>query len=137
MERIVKYKDHINSINLEGIDFHVKKTDIPKFEKQNKIEINVFGYEKGGVFPIHTTKQPYDKHVDLLTISDGKKSHYCWIKDLNRLLGDQHSSHQRHHYCPYCLHGFTKERLLNDHVQYCQTYGPQKIELPTKGDKWL
>ena len=136
-ERIVKYKDHINSINLEGIDFPVKMTDIPKFEKQNKIEINVFGYEKGGVFSIHTTKQPYDKHVDLLTISDGKKSHYCWIKDLNRLLGDQHSSHQRHHYCPYCLHGFTKERLLNDHVQYCQTYGPQKIELPTKEDKWL
>jgi hypothetical protein len=126
-ERIVKYKDHINSINLEGIDFPVKMTDIPKFEKQNKIEINIFGYGKGGVFPIHTTKQRYDKHVDLQTISDGKKSHYCWIKDLSRLLGDQHSNTRRYHYCPYCLHGFIKERLLEDHIPYCQTHGPQKI----------
>ena len=61
-------------------------SDIQRFEKQNKIEINVFGYEKGGVFPIYTTKQRYDKHVDLLTISDGKKSHYCWIKDFNLML---------------------------------------------------
>ena len=108
-ERIVKYKDHIN---LEGISFPVKMSDIQRFEKQNKIEINVFGYEKGGVFPIHTTKQRSDKHVDFLTISDAKKSHYCWIKDLNRLLGDKNSNGHRHYYCPYCLHGFTKERLF-------------------------
>jgi hypothetical protein len=112
-------------------------SDIQRFERQIKIEINVFGCEKGGVSPIHTTKQRYVTHVDLLTISDGKKSHYCWIKDLNRLLGDQHSIHRRHHYCSYCLHGFTKERVLNDHVQYWQTYGPQKIKLPTEEDKWL
>jgi hypothetical protein len=67
-ERIVKYKDHINSINVEGISCPVKMLDIQRFEKQNKIEINVFGNKKGGVFPIHTTKQRYDKHVDLLTV---------------------------------------------------------------------
>ena len=35
-ERIVKYKDHINSITLEGISFPVKMSDIQIFEKQKK-----------------------------------------------------------------------------------------------------
>jgi len=70
-------------------------------------------------------------------ISDHKKSHFCWIEDLNRLLYDQTTNKIRYHYCSYCLHGFTKERLINDHIQYCQTHGPQKIELPKEEDKWL
>jgi len=48
----------------------------------------------------------------VLMISDNRKNHYCWIKDLNRLLGYQHSNTRRCHYCPYCLHGFIKERLI-------------------------
>ncbi|CAG2208280.1 unnamed protein product [Mytilus edulis] len=45
--------------------------------------------------------------------------------------------HGRHFYCPYCLHGFTKEKILSNHLPYCQTHGPQKIELPTEDNKWL
>lgn len=56
---------------------------------------------------------------------------------MNRLLNDQKSDGHKHYYCFYCLHGFTKGRLLNTHIQYCQTYGPQKIELPKEEDKWL
>jgi hypothetical protein len=70
-------------------------------------------------------------------VSDNRKKHYCWIKDLSRLLGDQHSNTRRYHHCPYCLHGFIKERLLEDHIPYFQTHGPQKIDLPNDDDKWL
>jgi hypothetical protein len=70
-------------------------------------------------------------------ISDNRKNHYCWIKDLKRLLDDQHSNTRRYHYCSYCLHGYIKERLLEEHIPYCQTHGPQKIELPNDDDKWL
>jgi hypothetical protein len=59
------------------------------------------------------------------------------MKDINRLLEDQHSNTRRNHYCQYCLHGFIKERLLEDHIPYCQTHGPQKIELPNDDDMWL
>lgn len=69
-------------------------------------------------------------------ISDSKKSHYCLIKKWNRLLSDQHRDHNRYYYC-HCLHGFTQERLLTDHQPYCQTHGPQKIELPKEENKWL
>ncbi|XP_071152225.1 uncharacterized protein [Mytilus edulis] len=136
-ERVWKYKEHTSGLNFENILFPVKLTDIPKFEMQNEISINVFGFNKGDIFPIHISKHQYAQHVNLLMISDNKKSHYCWIKDLNRLLGDQHTHHGRHFYCPYCLHGFTKERILSNHLPYCQTHGPQKIELPTEDNKWL
>ena len=52
-ERIWKYKDHVSTLNFSGIWFPVKLVDIPKFEKQNEISVNMFGYEKSGVFPIH------------------------------------------------------------------------------------
>lgn len=135
--RISKYKDYISALRFDDISFPVKMADISKFEQQNKLSVNVFGYEKRDIFPIHITKHRFEQHVNLLMISDQKKYHYCWIKDLNRLLADQHSHHSRYYYCPYCLHGFTKERLLVDHEPYCQTHGPQKIELPTEEDKWL
>ncbi|CAG2208278.1 unnamed protein product [Mytilus edulis] len=136
-ERVWKYKEHASSLNFDTIMFPVKLADIPKFEKQNKISLNVFGFNKGEVFPIHISKHRFEQHVNLLMISDNKKSHFCWIKNLNRLLGDQHTHHGRHFYCPYCLHGFTKERILSNHLPYCQTHGPQKIELPTEENKWL
>jgi len=54
-ERIWKYKDHVSTLNFSGISRSVKLVDIPKFEKQNEISVNVFGYEKSEVFPIHVT----------------------------------------------------------------------------------
>lgn len=55
-----------------------------KFESVNVISVNVFGTEKGTVYPIHLTKQRAERLVDLLPISNGQRSHYCWIKNLNR-----------------------------------------------------
>lgn len=94
------------------------------------------GYEKRALFPVHVTKQRFDKHVDLLMISDGKKSHYCWIKNLDRLLSHQHT-HGRYFHCMYCLQGFTKERILQEHLPYCREHGSQRVELPKEEDKWL
>ncbi|XP_041351368.1 uncharacterized protein LOC121370296 [Gigantopelta aegis] len=136
-ERVAKYAQYVNQLDTTGISFPVKLVDIPRFERQNNISINVFGYEKGDVYPLHVTKQRFERHVDLLMIANSKKSHFCWIKDLNRLLFDQKSYGHRHHYCPYCLQGFTKQRILDDHLVYCQTHGPQKVDMPKDEDKWL
>lgn len=38
------------------------------------------------------------------------------------------------HYCPYCLHGFKQDTLLQEHILYCQVHGEQKIELPSVED---
>ncbi|CAG2200908.1 unnamed protein product [Mytilus edulis] len=112
------------SLKLEDIDAGLK-------ESIKKMYTSFIEYQRQG------SNWTVDKVVDLTIHMASKKSHFCWIKDLNRLLGDQHSHRARHFHCPYCLHGFTKEKLLNGHLPNCQTHGPQKIELPTGDNKWL
>ena len=135
--RVTKYIEHQDTLNMTGMSFPVKVHDIPKFETLNKISVNVFGFEKGEVIPIHITPERFDRHVNLLLLGDGKKQHYCWIKDLNRLLSDQNKHNSCTYFCPHCLHGYTKQSLLEDHMPYCQIHGAQKVELPTEKDKWL
>lgn len=70
-------------------------------------------------------------------ISDGHKCHYCWIKNVDRLLSDQHSCKNRYFHCVYCLQGFTSRRILEDHQHYCREHGKQRVKLPKEEDKWL
>jgi hypothetical protein len=37
------------------------------------------------------------------------------------------------YFCSYCLHGFWKEKSLQEHEQFCSTHGAQRIELPVSG----
>ena len=46
-ERIHHYQPYVNELNLDGIECPVKISKIAKFNKQNKIAINVFGFEEG------------------------------------------------------------------------------------------
>ena len=102
----------------------------------NNISINLFGYEKE-LFPLRMTSERFEKHINLLYFSDDTTSHYCWIKDLNRLLSDQKTCMRKHFFCDYCFHGFTKETLLHQHRPYCQIHAPQRIEMPSEEHKWL
>jgi hypothetical protein len=134
--RVNNYIAYQAELNFTDISFPVKVADISKFEKQNDISINVFGFEKE-VYPLHLTKERGVRHVDLLILHRGDTSHYCWIKNFNRLMGDQTSHDHQYFYCHYCLHGFTKEKLLKKHLPYCQIHGAQRTEMPSEEEKWL
>ncbi|KAK3103044.1 hypothetical protein FSP39_016008 [Pinctada imbricata] len=135
--RVSNYVNYIDELEFTGITFPVKIDEIPKFEKRNDISVNVFGYEKGDIYPLHLTKERGLRHVNLLLISNGKKQHYCWIKNFNRLLSDQNNHKSQYHYCHYCLHGFTKKALLKKHIPYCKVHGAQRTEMPSEDDRWL
>ena len=69
-------------------------SDINKFENHNSsISVNIFGYEKL-IYPLTISKQNYKREsiVNLLLISDDTKQHYCWIKDMSKLLSLQTSN---------------------------------------------
>ena len=101
-----------------------------KFERQNNVSINVFGFEDGEVFPLYLTKlQNGCKEVDLLYLSDDENQHYCWIKNLNKFLRQTKKSHA-HFYCRRCLHGFIKKETLESHLPYCNQFDFQKVEFP-------
>ncbi|XP_074026183.1 uncharacterized protein [Leptinotarsa decemlineata] len=113
-------------LNVAGMEFPVKLKDIPKFEVMNNCSINVYGLEntfKNGkieyevVGPLHYSKSRLNSHVNLLNITDESgNSHYCWIKDLSRLVSSQISAHHhKKYFCDGCLLYFSDERALLRH----------------------
>ena len=83
-----KLRETSKNLNWEGLKFPVNLSDINKFENHNfSISANVFGYEKL-VYPLRKIEHNYNREstVNLLLISDDKKQHYCWIKDISKLL---------------------------------------------------
>lgn len=119
---------------MKGIDYPVSLNNIHKFEKQNEISINVFGYEEGEIYPLYLSKLEFRyREVGLLYISDDERSHYCWIKNLDNFLGSTTRFRTKRFYCRRCLHGFVRKDLLQKNRTYCAKFDFQKIEFPTKG----
>jgi len=129
------YKKYEHDLNMSDIEYPVLLPKMEKFEKQNKISVNVFGFEDGEVFPLYLSKlQNGFKEVDLLYLSNEEQSHYCWIKNLDRFLGSTTRYHTKRFYCRRCLHGFVRKDLLNEHRHYCNKFDFQKVTYPKEGE---
>ena len=108
-----------------------------RVERQNNLAINVFGWDKG-VIVHHISKQEILR-INLLLIEKAGKFQYYWIKDLNRLLRDQSKHKERKHFCERCLHGYTREDLLEAHKPECCWIGQTavRVEMPEEGKNKL
>ena len=85
VDRPTKYPTR-DGLAFTGVDAPTPVSQAPKVEKQNNLAINVFGWDKG-VIVHHLSNQPTDMaRINLLLVEKASKFHYCWIKDLNRLL---------------------------------------------------
>ena len=76
--------------------------------------------------------------VNLLLISkvvEGEtRSHYVWIKNINRLLYDQNKYGNQKHFCLRCLCSFNTEESLAKHTPECKRVSagePARVTLPT------
>ena len=49
----------------------------------------MFGYENKLFFPIYVLDEKFEDSIDLLLLIDDNKSHYVYIKDVNRFLVSQ------------------------------------------------
>ena len=93
-----------------------------------------------GVIIHQLSKQPYDTpRINLLLIEKAGKFHYTWVKDLSRLLYDQSKHRERKHFCERCLHGYTRENLLEAHKPECRGIGQTdvRVEMPEEGKNKL
>ena len=91
------------------------------------------------VYPLRINKHNYKREstVNLLFhFSDNTKQHYCWIKDISKLLTlpTSNDGHVRH-VCFRCLNTFKTEKSLASHHEYCKSHEAMKIELPKEGTK--
>ena len=136
-ERITKILHRqAEKLNWEGLNFPVELSQITHFEKLNEISVNVYGYEKGIVYPLRASKAEYSQgvHVNLLLISEDKKKHYCLIKNMSRLLSSQISKKKTiKFYCPRCLNSFGRQDLLDKHLELCKNNEAVGIKMPEEG----
>ena len=138
-ERIKKIdKEYINQLDYSEIEFPVTTKKYNKIEKQNEININVFGYENKQPYPIYISKEKYEKHMELLLITEDENKHYVLIKDFNRFMYNQTKHEHKKHFCMHCLQCFSSEEVLNNHKNNCiQVNGEQAIKMPDKNNNTL
>ena len=76
-------QEFANRLDYSGITFPVAINQIPKIEKQNKINISVFGYDRKSPFPIYVSEEKYPDHMELLYLEGKEQNHYFYIKDFD------------------------------------------------------
>ena len=119
----------------DGLEFPVQVDKIGVFEKNNlKYAVNVYSYDKN-VYAIRISdNKEREKTVDLLLISNDKTNHYCWIKNMSRLVNSQTNNHEhKRHFCERCLLGFKTNKSLDKHSEYCKKHDAVNMVLPKKG----
>ena len=94
-KRVSNYRQYFIELNIERFDFTYgfKCSDMHKFEKLNKISINIFEINfypdnnkwKHNLIPIELSKNLTDKVIDLLIY----KNHYALFKNLNVFIGKE------------------------------------------------
>ena len=138
-QRIKKVdKQYIEKLNYSGIEFPVCIKHYNKIEKQNSININVFGYENKQPYPIYISKEKNEDHMELLLITENENNHYVLIKDFNKFMYNQTKHEHRKHFCMHCLQCFSSDRVLSNHKDICiQVNGTQAIKMPTKDNNIL
>ena len=54
----------VEQLNYDGIEFPVTIKQIKKIEQQNKINVNVFGYENKQPHPLFISKEKFEDHME-------------------------------------------------------------------------
>src|SRR6056300_692760 len=138
IERISKeLKKNAKKLNWSGLEFPVELDKIDIFEKNNSYAINVFGYKQDEeeVYPLRISAMEANEKINLLMISDGVVNHYCWIKNMSRLVNKQTRVNYKNKkfFCHRCLNSFNTKDTLDKHDEYCKDHEAVSLKLPKKG----
>lgn len=159
-DRVTNYPLFSSVLKTVGLKVPVTLYQIPKFEKMNNISVNVYGLElienekKSNyvVLPLRLTQNYLaQNHVNLLLIQDKYfpklndydaapfetegdieiRYHYCWIKNLSKLISSQLSKHKEKKFiCDRCLNYFSSQTKLLEHFELCKNFNNQKVSFP-------
>ena len=135
-ERVSSYTKYLGTLCFDGIQFPVRVRDIDRFEKLNPdISVNVISLDddnKGFCIERLSPERQRKRHVTLLLLTDDtKNSHYVWVKNFSRLLGERSKHDGASYVCQSCLNVFSSQRVLDDHVTKCLVHHPQQVVYPS------
>ena len=144
-DRVTNYVNRLGELKWKTEEMPMEINKIMYFEKRNNLRINVFGLEGNNnqVVPLYNTCQRTQQEYPLINLlyykPESTNGHYCYVKDLNRLMSNKSSTKKDHHQnlvCPYCLNftanGDGGQKAMERHQEQC--IGGQKVQIP-KQDK--
>ena len=132
-ERIKDLEKYEFSLNTKEITFPMKLNDITKFEKLNPElpGINVFSTDEKTIYPLREANRDCKNSIDLFLYEEDGVSHYTLIKNFQRLIKSQKTSHKGEMFiCKRCFSHYTKEELLEKHIKYCSKNQTALITMP-------
>ncbi|KAB0802526.1 hypothetical protein PPYR_04712 [Photinus pyralis] len=160
-QRVTSYPYYAQIFNFDGISFPMSLDQLQKFLKQNpNLSINIYGLTRKTqsdyvTVPIYLNTEKKANHVNLLMIQknyeiekdvensvlnnndapdEAVRFHFCWIKDLSRLVRSQLTKNCRKlHICDRCLHYFSSLDKLRLHELDCKLINKCKINMPKPG----
>ncbi len=137
VERVSKYTQYQDTLNVKDLTFPMALTDIPKFEKMNNLSVNVYGLtETNKVQVLKITNDKKTTHVNLLYFNSEENSHYTYIKDLSRLIKSQLCQRKNKVFtCSRCLNFFNSQTKLDTHEEYCCEHTAAVVKMPKDGTK--
>ena len=136
--RITKIlKEQSKKFNWEETEFPLKVKNIGKWEKNNNININVFGYDEESK-KLYTLKLgALENSAQTVKLFLHDDNHYCPITDLSRLVSMQLSKKKNKKYiCLRCINAFGSEEILTEHKALCDNHELQRHVYPTEGRNW-
>ena len=75
--------------------------------------------------------------MDLLIITDRNKSHYVYIKNVDRFICKKTQIKNKKHFYKYCLQCFSSERVSIEHQKTClKINGKQNVKLKSDSIKF-
>ena len=87
-------------------------------------------YKNNLTYPVYVSDQKFENCMDLLLISNKNKSHYVYIKDLNRFMCNKTKNKNKKYFCKCCLQCFSSENVLIKNKENCLIVtGKQRVKL--------
>ncbi len=136
--RVSHYESFENDYIWEGIEFPTPIDQIPLFERNNKISINVYQLERKDntvgdkredfkLIPLQISEFTFfEKRVHLLLL----ENHYVCIKNLRGAVRFDSSNNSDAEVCSRCLYITTTKEAAEKHYKLCVLQEPAAIEMP-------
>ena len=116
------------------VSMPMRFNEIERFEKLNKVQVNVFRLEKKDLLPLRVSKFVSDFIMDLLLLPEGGSHHYALITDLKRFVNflKNKQSKSRDEICRNCFHICSSTKFLENHKLNCFENEAAAIVLPNE-----
>ena len=139
-ERVTVLKKLEDKYDWSNVGFPATFNDIQTFEDNNKVCVNIYGYDgELNINPERLGTLTYVKNdnINLLLIRDeNDNGHYVYIKKIESLLHTCTTGYYKNRkYCPYCRKTIPADEIYEDHLmsKHFDCHNNCNLELPTEG----